>query len=175
MTQIVDRCTPMVRCVAHRYVSNQTDVDDVVQDTWLSLVEHLQSIRSPASTHAWLVQVTTHAAWRNRRTVARCAPDANLGEQAADDDTEELGLCHVWREQLRKPLADAVQELRPDNRRLVELLAADDPPDYRTASKMLNRPIGSIGPTHQRAIEQLRRQPSLAPFVDASQLATAAR
>jgi RNA polymerase sigma factor (sigma-70 family) len=174
MAQIVDRCTTMVRAVAHRYVSNPTDVDDVVQDAWLSLVEHLDSIRSPASTRAWLVRVTTHAAWRNQRNVAKSAPTADLGERAADDDTEERGLWHIRREQLRKPMADAVRELRPDNRRLIELLAADEPPDYRTASKMLNRPIGSIGPTRRRSLELLRRQPALSPFLDECELAAAA-
>ena len=73
-----------------------------------------------------------------------------------------------------KRLADAVRELRPDNRRLIELLAADDPPDYRTASKMLNRPMGSIGPTRQRVLERLRRQPALSCFLDESELTAAA-
>jgi RNA polymerase sigma factor (sigma-70 family) len=173
IAQIVDRCTPMVRGVAHRYVSNPTDVDDVVQDAWLSLVEHLDSIRSPASTRAWLVRVTTHAAWRNRRKVAKSAPDAELDDRAAADDTAELGLSHVWCDQLRQPLADAVRALRPDNQRLIELLAADDPPDYRTASKLLNRPIGSIGPTRQRVLERLRRQPALSPFVEECRLTAA--
>ena len=174
MTQIVDRCAPMIRAVAHRYVSNSADVDDVVQDAWLSLVEHLDSIRSPAATRAWLVQVTTHAAWRNRRKVVRATPDAELDERAADDDTAELGLSHVWCEQLRQPLAEAVRALRPDHRRLLELLAAGEPPDYRTASKLLNRPIGSIGPTRQRVLERLRRHPALSRFTDERDLAAAA-
>jgi RNA polymerase sigma factor (sigma-70 family) len=174
MNQIVDRCTPMVRAVAHRYVSNPADIDDVVQDAWLSLVEHLDSIRSPAATRAWLVQVTTHAAWRNRRKVLRAPPDADVDERAADDDTAELGLSHVWCEQLRQPLAEAVRALRPEHRRLVELLAVDEPPDYRTASKLLDRPIGSIGPTRQRVLERLRRHPALSRFTDECELAAAA-
>jgi RNA polymerase sigma factor (sigma-70 family) len=174
MTQIVDRCTPMLRGVAHRYVSNPTDIDDVVQDTLVSLIEHLHSIKSPASTRAWLVRVTTHAAWRNQRKVAKARRDADLGDRAADDNTEELGLSHVWREQVRQPLADAMRELPPDNRRLIELLAADEPPDYRTASKMLHRPIGSIGPTRQRTLGRLRRQPALSRFLDERELTAAA-
>ena len=42
------------------------------------------------------------------------------------------------------------------------LLSADDRPDYRTVSRMVDRPVGSIGPTRQRALERLRRQPALA-------------
>jgi RNA polymerase sigma factor (sigma-70 family) len=173
VTQIVDRCTPMVRGVAHRYVSNPTDIDDVVQDAWLSLVEHLDSIRSPASTRAWLVRVTTHAAWRNQRKVVKSVPDAELDEWAAADDTAELGLRHLWRDQLRQRLAAAVRELQPDKRRLVELLAAEVPPDYRTVSKMLDRPIGSIGPTRKRVLEQLRRQPALSSLMDEHELTAA--
>jgi DNA-directed RNA polymerase specialized sigma24 family protein len=56
----------------------------------------------------------------------------------------------------------ALRTLRPDDRRVVVLLAGERQPDYRSVSRLVNRPIGSIGPTRQRALDRLRRQPSLA-------------
>jgi DNA-directed RNA polymerase specialized sigma24 family protein len=53
-------------------------------------------------------------------------------------------------------------DLRPEDRRLVLLLSEHDRPDYRTISRLVDRPVGSIGPTRQRALERMRRQPELA-------------
>ena len=162
MAAIVERCGPMVRSVARRYVG-EADADDVVQDVWLAFVEHMDGIQVPAATRGWLVQVTTRAAWRARRKLDRAAPTDDLGARlAAPDDTEERGLAAAAQHEASGHLRDALDELRPADQRLVLLLSADDRPDYRTISRMVDRPVGSIGPTRQRALERLRRQPALA-------------
>jgi DNA-directed RNA polymerase specialized sigma24 family protein len=40
---------------------------------------------------------------------------------------------------------------------LLRLLSADSPLSYKDVSEALDMPIGSIGPTRARALEQLRR------------------
>jgi RNA polymerase sigma factor (sigma-70 family) len=160
--EIVERCTPMLRALAHRYVDNAAEVDDVVQDVWVTFVQNLDRIREPAATRGWLVRVLTHTAWRAQSRARRSVPTADLGEGAAHHDTEDAALRRVWCEELRARLTPALRALRPDDQRLVVLLAGERRPDYRTVSKLVNRPIGSIGPTRQRALERLRRQPSLA-------------
>ena len=160
--EIVERCTPMLRALAHRYADNAAEVDDVVQDVWVTFVQNLDRIREPAATRGWLVRVLTHTAWRAQSRARRSVPTADLGEGAAHHDTEDAALRRVWCEELRARLTPALRALRPDDQRLVVLLAGARPPDYRTVSKVINRPVGSIGPTRQRALERLRRQPSLA-------------
>ena len=159
---IVERCTPMLRRVARRYVANAAEVDDVVQDVWVTFVQNLDDIREPAATRGWLVRVLTHNAWRAQRRAGRAIPTADVGDRAAPQDTEDAALRHVWCDDLRPRLTTALTALRPADRRLVLLLAGERQPDYRTVSKMVDRPVGSIGPTRQRALERLRRQPSLA-------------
>ncbi len=167
--EIVERCSPMLRAVAHRYVTSQHDVDDVLQDVWATFVQNLDRIREPAATRGWLVRVLTHTAWRAQRRARRAEPAPLVGEELGAGvaactppaGTEETALQRVWCEELRGRLTPALQALRPDDRRLVVLLAGERAPDYRTVSRMVNRPVGSIGPTRQRALERLRRQPSL--------------
>jgi RNA polymerase sigma factor (sigma-70 family) len=160
--EIIQRCTPMLRALARRYVANPAEVDDVLQDVWLTFVQNLDRIHEPAATRGWLVRVLTHTAWRAQRRAGRAVPTADLGERAAVHDTEDVALRRVWCDELRERLTPALQALRPADRRLVVLLASDRQPDYRTVSRMVRRPVGSIGPTRQRALERLRRQPSLA-------------
>jgi RNA polymerase sigma factor (sigma-70 family) len=159
--EIVERCTPMLRALAHRYVANAADIDDVMQDVWITFVENLDRIHEPAATRGWLVQVLTHTAWRAQSRARRAVPTAHVGEGEAINDTEDSALRQVWRVELRARLTPALGALRPEDRRLVLLLAGDRQPDYRTVSRLVNRPVGSIGPTRQRALERLRRQPSL--------------
>ena len=160
--EIVERCTPMLRGLARRYVSNAAEIDDVVQDVWVVFVQNLDRIREPAATRAWLARVLTHTAWRTQSRATRSVPTADVGDGPSSDDTEDAVLHRVWCEDLRSRLTPALAALRPEDRRLVVLLAADRRPDYRTVSRMLKRPVGSIGPTRQRALARLRRQPSLA-------------
>jgi RNA polymerase sigma factor (sigma-70 family) len=160
--EIIERCTPMLRALARRYVANPAEVDDVLQDVWLTFVQNLDRIHEPAATRGWLVRVLTHTAWRAQRRAGRAVPTADVGDRAAIHDTEDAALRRVWCEELRERLSPALRALRPADRRLVVLLASDRQPDYRTVSRLVRRPVGSIGPTRQRALERLRRQPSLA-------------
>jgi RNA polymerase sigma factor (sigma-70 family) len=159
---IVERCGPMVRAVARRYVSG-AEVEDVVQEVWLAFVEHADQIQVPEATRGWLVRVATRAAWRARRKQDRSVPTAQTDDLlAAPDDTEERGTRRAALRSCTRHLHVALAGLRPEDRRLVMLLSDDDRPDYRTVSRLIDRPVGSIGPTRQRALERLRRQPELA-------------
>jgi RNA polymerase sigma factor (sigma-70 family) len=159
--EIVERCTPMLRAVARRYVHGDSDVDDVLQDVWIAFVENLHLIREPAATRGWLLRVLTHAAIRAGQQARRAEPTAELdvGEPVAD--VADVAVRNVWLEDLRGRLKPALQALRPEDRRLVTLLAGEGRSDYRTVSRLTGRPVGSIGPTRMRAMARLRRQPSL--------------
>src|SRR5690606_19922079 len=54
----------LVTQVARRYVSRNADVDDVVQEVWIKLWEHLDTIERPEALPGWLRRVTTNVAFR---------------------------------------------------------------------------------------------------------------
>ena len=61
----------------------------------------------------------------------------------------------------RQALREALAELPASRRDLLMLLLADPPLAYAEISARLGIPIGSIGPTRARALEQLRRTQAL--------------
>jgi DNA-directed RNA polymerase specialized sigma24 family protein len=73
-------------------------------------------------------------------------------------DVAGVDLLAVERRQL---LREALAELPADRRELLLLLLADPPVPYEDISARLGIPIGSIGPTRARALEQLRRSRAL--------------
>ena len=59
----------------------------------------------------------------------------------------------------RQALRDGLAELPAGRRDLLLLLLTDPPLGYEEISTRLGIPIGSIGPTRARALEQLREDP----------------
>ena len=53
-------------------------------------------------------------------------------------------------------LRQSFARLRPSDQALLRLLMADPRPPYEEISAALDMPIGSIGPTRQRALNRLR-------------------
>jgi DNA-directed RNA polymerase specialized sigma24 family protein len=64
-------------------------------------------------------------------------------------------------EQLRTELAAAVRRLPERQRKLLEVLYAEETPSYEAISRELEMPVGSIGPTRGRAMGRLRRDAQL--------------
>lgn len=70
--------------LAQRILGKQHDAEEVVQQTFLSLIEHIDGFREQARFSTWLLRVATnHAlALLRKRTVRQAAP---LGEDRAND------------------------------------------------------------------------------------------
>lgn len=166
LTEVVRRCGPMVHGLARRCVHDPTEADDVAQEVWLRFTEHLHRIDNPAATRGWLARVTTRTAWRAQQRTTRTSPTPDLDDRASADDTEEISLRHAGDAETRRVVRAALGRLDPPERYLVELLVADDRPDYRTVAALVGRPIGSIGPTRQRILARLRREPELAGLTE---------
>jgi RNA polymerase sigma factor (sigma-70 family) len=158
---LVERYGPFVTQVARRFSCCAADADDVAQEVWCTLWAHLDRIESPELLHAWLRRVTTNRAFRVQARTVRLVPGWDAGEQPGTDQTEEVGLRRTGRAETHSAVHEALARLKAADRQLVELLMVQDRPDYRSVSRVVNRPVGSIGPTRQRIFERLRRDPDI--------------
>ncbi|MGO1768766.1 MAG: RNA polymerase sigma factor [Microbacterium sp.] len=55
---LVRRYTPMMRAYARRVLSGTADVDDVVQDAFITAWEQLPTLEEPARVKSWLMRIT---------------------------------------------------------------------------------------------------------------------
>ena len=85
-------------------------------------------------------------------------PDAGDAVGALDDE--------LLAAERRQALREALTELPAGRRDLLQLLLTDPPLAYEEISARLGIPIGSIGPTRARALEQLRRSRALRDLRD---------
>jgi RNA polymerase sigma factor (sigma-70 family) len=161
LAEIVGACRPMVTGVASRYLTGAADVEDVVQEVWLTLARNLDRIAEPRALRGWLATVATHAAWRIGRRQRRLTAMPTAWDVVADDDTEAEATLHLAAAEAERCVRAALTRLGSGDRHLLQLLNENDRPDYRAVSRATGRPVGSIGPTRQRAMARLRRDPAL--------------
>ncbi len=153
---LVDRYVALLWAVALRHGIGEADAADVVQTTWVRLLEHINDIREPARISAWLATTARREALRvvamRRRVTPRDDIELFDGPDRLGTPVDEALLT----QELSAAAQAAVQTLPPAWRDLLELLVSDPPPPYEEISDRLRMPIGSIGPTRGRCLVRVR-------------------
>jgi RNA polymerase sigma factor (sigma-70 family) len=153
--RLVRQYSPLVRRVARGYRLSPSDVDDVVQVTWLKLAQHIGEIRDPGRVAGWLACTARRECiqlFRRRRSTRTLD-----GLELADDERTEPEAVVVAADE-RRQLNAALGKLPDRQERLLRVLMASPPPSYEDAARMLRMPRGSIGPLRRRALTQLHRE-----------------
>jgi RNA polymerase sigma factor (sigma-70 family) len=154
---LVDRYTKLLWSVARAHRLGDADSADVVQTTWMRLVEYFGRIQDPEALPGWLTTTARRECLRTLRRSGRVQftdDDAIMDlvdEQCPPVDARLLAEerdVTLWRCFVRLPARCQV---------LLRVLMAASPPDYAAVSAALGMPTGSIGPTRGRCLHQLRK------------------
>ncbi|MFN2494392.1 MAG: RNA polymerase sigma factor [Pseudonocardiaceae bacterium] len=155
---LVDRYTKLLWSVARAHRLGDADAADVVQTTWLRLVEHFGRISDPERLAGWLATTARreclHMLRRAGREVVAPSEDALLDvvdERSAPVDARLLA------EERDVALWSCFERLSVRCQVLLRILMATPPADYVTVAATLGMPVGSIGPTRGRCLDQLRK------------------
>jgi RNA polymerase sigma factor (sigma-70 family) len=153
---LIDKYKALIYSIPVKYSLSQQEAADVFQATCLELLVRLPQLREPRALPKWLMQVAHHECYRlkklNQRVVSRDA-EPDLPEPETPAIAESL----VEQTQDEQMLREAMTALRPQCRRLVELLFLETPPrPYTEVAAELGLAVGSIGFTRQKCLERLR-------------------
>ncbi len=115
---LVSRYERQVYTLALRILRQREDAEDVVQDTFLSVMEHLPDFREEATFHTWLVRIATNHALNVLRKRKGTLPVSSR------EDAGEKGLPHPefiapWRDG-----PEAIAELKETRELLTKALEA---------------------------------------------------
>ncbi len=152
------RYTPQMKAQARTFRFGPSDVDEVVQFAWARCFENRYRIRSATSLPGWLRATCRNRALRLIRERRRCTPTEYLPETFPPDLRPAGPLDVVLANEQMDALGAAVLGL-PERQRMliVALLSAEHlQRSYHRVAEELAIPIGSIGPTRQRAVAKLR-------------------
>ncbi|WP_456845431.1 RNA polymerase sigma factor [Cellulomonas sp. P5_C6] len=159
LAALVQVMTPLLWHTVRAQGADPELAQDIVQNTWLTLVRDIESIRDPRATLQWMLVTAKRAAWRSvrrsRDELVRHEQDEHVTDwlAAPADDLPDSVAVRSERDQV---LWQHVAELPDRCRRLLGLVALVDRPDYAVVSRSLGMPVGSIGPTRGRCLAKLR-------------------
>ena len=158
--EIIDRFSGLVWATTRAHRLSRSEAADVAQTTWLRLVENLDRINDPERLGAWLATTARRESLRHIRLRSRELPtgESELFESPSEDRAAERLITRERNTALRRAFARISERCQS----LLRLLAAPDPLSYEEIGAAMGMPIGAIGPTRARCLEQLRRTPELA-------------
>ncbi len=161
---LVGRYERLVLAVPRQLGLSGADMEEVFQATWLALFEQIQLIRQPGALGSWIITTAQRQCWRVQRRAQR------RREQGGLEGAESLSAGGPTPGELAESLERqalvraAVDELRPRCRDLLVRLflvsgeAGPEGSSYAEIARDLRMPVGSIGPTRSRCLEELARK-----------------
>jgi len=154
--RLLDKYERLVFSISLNYGLTTDDAADITQITFTILLQSLNSLSDEMRLSSWLATVARRHTWRllarNRRESVN--PDEDLaGNEAVGgivDDRERWELVE-WLNHGLSLLGERCRQL------LLALYFDAEQPTYEQVADRLKIPIGSIGPSRARCLEQMKQ------------------
>jgi RNA polymerase sigma-70 factor, ECF subfamily len=152
---------PSVVRVAQALTGDESDADDLVQETFLRAYRHWQTFQRGSDCRSWLSTICRNAFYENRRRERRSTPmdDHELDSLAsgrAHNTARAGGVDDLFtRIDLGPAIAEAIARLEPHYRYAVLLIDVDGR-TYEEVAELLDVPIGTVRSRLYRGRRQLQ-------------------
>lgn len=152
---LVDEFGALVWATTRVHGLTAAQAADVVQSTWMRLVENLKHVEDPARLGAWLAMTARRESLKVIRSAGPISRSLALRDCPRDARTpaERLITGHNG-----VAVQAALQRLAPRDRALLRMLASKPTPRDAEISAALGIAIDSIAPMRARALTRLRRE-----------------
>lgn len=154
--RLVDQYSRLIWSITREFKLVESDAADVVQTTWMRLIEHIDRLKHPDRVGSWLAATARNECLRilsaRKRIILADEDVAFDGPAKHEPEIDEWLLSEERAEFVREAMAHLPQRWQ----RLMQLLMSDPPVSYAEISDQLGLPIGSIGPTRGRCLARLR-------------------
>jgi RNA polymerase sigma factor (sigma-70 family) len=157
------RFSPTLRAAARGFRLCPADVDDVVQQTWLAALRHIHTIEKPEAICGWLLVTARREALRTMQRRVREVLTDELPEHAVPDAVPPES--ELIKDEERRAVQTAVRRLHGRKQLVLDALLRTPDASYVDLAERLQMPIGSVGPTRERALERLRSDRDLVATV----------
>jgi RNA polymerase sigma factor (sigma-70 family) len=152
---LVERYEGLLWGIARSHRLDDSSASDVVQTTWMRLVENVDDLRNPEAIAGWLATTVRNECLRVLRHQSRQVPtEDDRMPVASVPPVDESRLLERERD---IELWQAFASLSSRCQSLLRLLAVEPAPTYDEVGAALGMAVGSIGPTRGRCLDMLRR------------------
>jgi RNA polymerase sigma factor (sigma-70 family) len=157
LDELVGLMSPVLWHVVRATGLDRETSEDVIQNTWLTLVRSADSVRDAQAITRWLCTSARREAWRVSKAATRIRPvddDVLAARMPAESSPE----TEVVSNDEKALMWEALTRLPERCQRLLRIVAWEPRPDYSSVAESLDMPIGSIGPTRRRCLDKLRAE-----------------
>ena len=154
--RLVDQYSRLIWSITASFRLGESDAADVVQTTWMRLIEHIDRIEHADRVGSWLAATARNECLRSlavRKRLVLAHEDDSFDDSARHEPEIDEALLAAER---AAGVREAITQLPWRWQRLMEMLMADPPASYAEISDELGLPVGSIGPTRGRCLARLR-------------------
>ena len=149
--ELITRYAGVVRGTVASFRLNEHDAADAAQNTWLRLLTSGLTVRDPEKLAGWLA---TTARRECLRIINRARPE--IASDTVEVDRPAAGPTPVITDETHQAVRTAVAGLHGRAGQLIDALFFQPFTTYAQLSQRTGMPIGSIGPTRNRALQSLR-------------------
>jgi RNA polymerase sigma factor (sigma-70 family) len=155
---LISKYKNLIFSIPMKYGFSSDDSTDIFQAVCLELLSELPKLRKVKALPKWIMQITAHKCFHRKQQERRTEvsdPNDKQFEKSTPARAEEI-LREAEDEQ---GLRQAMSELSPRCRQLVQMLFYDEPArPYQEIAETLGIAVGSIGFIRQRCLERLRKR-----------------
>lgn len=164
ISKLVNKYSPRIYAIAFRLMQNEEDAEDVLQETFIIMIDKLHTFKGRSTLYTWLYRVATNVA------LGKLRKKKNIDDSVSFDNIEFENLSSLesadWPdhleenfdpEEFRKCLDRALEEL-PDHYRTVFILRDLEGHSTRNSARILEISEANVKVRLMRARLYLRDQ-----------------
>lgn len=159
---LVQKYQYRVKHLVCRFISDQADQEDVVQESFLKAYRSLGKFRGDSAFYTWLYRVAVNTSKnflvaRNRRPVPHesIGGDVSFSQEDVHPIENDSPEVVVRRDRLIDAIKQAIEELPDDLKEAIQLREVDGL-SYEDIAQLMNCPIGTVRSRIFRAREAIR-------------------
>lgn len=150
----------IVKLIA-RYVSDQSEVLDVAQETFIKAYRAMPSFRGDSAFYTWLYRIAINTAKNHLVAQGRRPPDADIDATEAEQFDGQSALKEyaspervLLRDEIERVIFEAIEELPEDLRTAITLRELEGM-SYEEIAQTMSCPIGTVRSRIFRAREAI--------------------
>jgi RNA polymerase sigma factor (sigma-70 family) len=156
-SKLIDKYKNLIYSIPLRYGFSEEDCADIFQGVCMDLLTELPRLREPKALAGWLIQIARNKCFHRKQSLRRHSVEDI--EEVDLPSTAEPSDDLVVQTQQDQMLREALADLSPRCRQLVEMLFFEDPArPYDQIACELDLAQGSIGFIRRRCLDKLRQR-----------------
>ena len=137
LAELIGRYERPLRYFINRLLDNSELTEDIYQDTWLTVIRRIHSLREIDAFPAWLYRIARNKVYqqlRKKRNVSRLDENIPVEDNAEDDDFSPEDAAKVHK---------GLKEVPPEYREVLMLRFLEQM-SYQQISQVLNCKLGTV-------------------------------